>query len=301
METTILYGNGVNLLEGGGNSWNEILKQISEKKLLPPINSNSLKYEYIVLPQKENVDAKLVSSDGYYLKTSDGLYLTVQVNTEDNMKRNLCLTLRDNPHSYYYDKLKELNADNYLTTNYEVFLPRAFGEKIELKDSNSLLYKHRLYEEGDRKITFWNIHGDTEDSKKIILGFNDYCEYMVEINDYLHNKMDKSVVSWIHLLYNTTVHIIGFGLGEEEMDIWNILTYRMRIKRKKEDAYNNEIFFYAIQDDSYDPGKKELLKAMGVNVVDIEFDWSDDAYKKAYDKIYNMILQKKKNNLNKEK
>lgn len=84
METTILYGNGVNLLEGGGNSWNEILKQISEKKLLPPINSNSLKYEYIVLPQKENVDAKLVSSDGYYLKTSDGLYLTVQVNTGDS-------------------------------------------------------------------------------------------------------------------------------------------------------------------------------------------------------------------------
>lgn len=293
METTILYGNGVNLLESRGNSWNEILKQISEKKLLPPIKSNSLKYEYIVLPQKENVDAKLVSSDGYYLKTSDGLYLTVQVNSEDNMKRNLCLTLRDNPHSYYYDKLKELNADNYLTTNYEIFLPRAFGERIELKDSNSLLYKHRLYEEGERRITFWNIHGDTEDSKKIILGFNDYCNYMVEINDYLHNKIGNSQVSWIHLLYNTTVHIIGFGMGEEEMDIWNILTYRMRIKRKKEDAYNNEIFFYAIQDDSYDPGKKELLKAMGVNVVDIEFDWSDDAYKKAYDNIYSMILQKK--------
>lgn len=39
--------------------------------------------------------------------------------------------------------------------------------------------------------------------------------------------------------------------------------------------------------------KKELLKAMGVNVVDIEFDWSDDAYKKAYDIIYSIILQKK--------
>ena len=293
METTILYGNGVNLLEGRGNSWNEILMKISDKKLLPPIKSNSLKYEYIVLPQKENVDAKLVSNNGSYLKTSNGFFLTVQVNTEDNIKRNLCLTLRDIPQSFFYDKLKELDADNYLTTNYEVFLPRLFGERVELKDSESLLYKHRLYEEGGRRKTFWNIHGDTEDSKKIILGFNDYCEYMVKINNYLQNNMGNSVVSWINLLYNTTVHIIGFGLGEEEMDIWNILTYRMRIKRKKEDVYNNEIFFYAIQDDSYDPGKKELLKAMGVNVVDIEFDWSDDAYKKAYDKIYGMILQKK--------
>lgn len=81
-------------------------------------------------------------------------------------------------------------------------------------------------------------------------------------------------------------------MGEEEMDLWNVLTHRMRIKRKKEDAYKNEIFFYAIQDDSYDPGKKELLKAMGVNVIDIEFDWSDDAYQKAYDKIYEIIRHK---------
>lgn len=52
METTILYGNGVNLL-GGGKSWEQILKDISDKPSLPPIQSNTLKYEYIILPQKE--------------------------------------------------------------------------------------------------------------------------------------------------------------------------------------------------------------------------------------------------------
>lgn len=43
METTILYGNGINLL-GGGKSWDQVLKDISEKTSLPPIQSNTLKY-----------------------------------------------------------------------------------------------------------------------------------------------------------------------------------------------------------------------------------------------------------------
>ena len=53
MEKTVLYGNGVNLL-GGGPSWNKLLQDISKKSLLPPIQSNTLKYEYIILPQEEN-------------------------------------------------------------------------------------------------------------------------------------------------------------------------------------------------------------------------------------------------------
>lgn len=48
MQTTIFFGNGINLL-GKGDSWDNILMQLSEGNILPPIGSNTLKYEYIVL------------------------------------------------------------------------------------------------------------------------------------------------------------------------------------------------------------------------------------------------------------
>ena len=52
IETTIFFGNGVNLLSKEGKSWDAILRQISQRQVLPPIGSNTLKYEYIVLPQE---------------------------------------------------------------------------------------------------------------------------------------------------------------------------------------------------------------------------------------------------------
>ena len=93
METTILYGNGINLL-GGGKSWNQVLKDISEKTSLPPIQSNTLKYEYIILPQKETNEAFLMTEDGSYFVTEDDkFFLTIDVNTEENLKENLSILL----------------------------------------------------------------------------------------------------------------------------------------------------------------------------------------------------------------
>ena len=104
MEKTILYGNGVNLL-GGGPSWNKLLQDISKKSLLPPIQSNTLKYEYIILPQKETTNFFLVTSSGQHLVTHDGKRLVAGVNTELNMKSTLARKLKELTPSYFYDKL----------------------------------------------------------------------------------------------------------------------------------------------------------------------------------------------------
>ena len=51
----------------------------------------------------------------------------------------------------------------------------------------------------------------------------------------------------------------------------------------------NRIVYYAIMDNSYDMGKVKLLEALDVDVVNIDFDWSEKAYEKAYDDIYDRI------------
>jgi len=287
MEKTVLYGNGVNLL-GGGMSWDGVLQHISNKKLLPPIQSNTLKYEYIILPQKENKDFYLATEDGVRLVTEDGKSIIISENTELSIKSSLARKLKAQKPSYFYDKLVELDADNYITTNYELFLPKKFS--VEIKQfQNPLVYRCRTLRTDKSHKTFWNIHGDTENPKDIILGLSDYCEYVAQINEYLKQSKPEILGSWINLFFNSNVHIIGLAMGYEEVDLWNVLTTRKRKRRKSAKECQNNIYYYAIQDESFDSGKKELLKALDVNVVDIEFDWSDNAYSKAYEKIFELI------------
>ena len=287
MGKTILYGNGINLL-GGGMSWNGVLQHVSNKKFLPPIQSNTLKYEYIILPQDETTNCSLVTSKGIFVVTHDGKRIVVPVDTEKNKKASLARKLKQQNPSYFYDKLFELNADNYITTNYELFLSQKF-EANSLVAKTDLCNKHRFIEKNGNCKTFWNIHGDIEDPEHIILGLSDYCQYVAEIDKYLNRSKQGDLQSWIDLFFNTDVHVLGLAMGYEEIDLWNVLTARKRKRRKNADECQNYIYYYAIQDESFDSGKKELLKALVVNVVDVEFDWSDNAYKKAYDRIYELI------------
>lgn len=285
MEKTILYGNGVNLL-GGGLSWDEVLLRISKKETLPQIQSNTLKYEYIILPQAEGKTYLL--KYGNALLQFNGKFLSRHKNTEEELKNSLCTELIQKGPSSFYDKLVELDADNYITTNYELFLPQKYGISLQYSETD-LIYKHLCLDKDGRHKTFWNIHGDTSSPKDIILGLSGYCEYIAKINGYLSNSNEVIAPCWVNLLFNTDVHILGLGLGYEEVDLWNVLTTRKRKRRSNSDDCKNSIYYYAIRDKSYDSGKMELLKALDVNVVDVEFDNSDKAYINAYENIFRLI------------
>ena len=287
MEKTILYGNGVNLL-GGGLSWDEILLRISKKETLPQIQSNTLKYEYIILPQKESITKTLKFGNSPSPLMYNGKILLNRTNTEEKLKKSLCAELVKRGSSYYYDNLAELDADNYITTNYELFLPQKFGISLQSSETD-LIYKHLCLDKDGQHKTFWNIHGDTSSPKDIILGLSDYCKYVAKINGYLGGLNKKTVPCWIDLLFNTDVHILGLGMGYEEVDLWNVLTTRKRNKRSNPGNCKNKIYYYVIRDKSYDSGKMELLKALDVNVVDVEFDNSDKAYINAYENIFKLI------------
>lgn len=288
-----MFGNGINLL-GGGRTWNELLLDISEKQFMPPISSNTLKYEYIILPQDEITDVNVVTSDGHHIKTSDGKLWSVIVNTENNLKRNLCLELKKQAPSYFYSKLANLKANHFITTNYELFLNKIFIDigysKKTICDNDNKLYNHEVFESNDHTVSVWNIHGDVKHEPSIMLGLSDYCKYVSAIDTYLNSSVDKSERCWIDLLFNSDVYILGLGMAYEEIDIWNVLTTRMRLKRKDKSSCNNHIYYYAIQDESFDTGKKKLLEAMGVEVVDVALDGSDKAYVNAYENIYKHLF-----------
>lgn len=291
-ETTIFFGNGVNLLSKEGKSWDAILRQISQKQVLPPIGSNTLKYEYIVLPQEK------------YTEVDYGFEITVDgepeppeiVDTEQNIKEELAQELSGSSASEFYNKLIHIKADNYITTNYELFLYDLLKEKgFKLMKSGNLHSKLKpilSLEKGYEQIRLWNIHGNVWIPETMMLGLFEYCKYVNKI-DCIMKSIEKGETnidesSWPCVMLNSNVHMLGFGLGYEEIDIWHFLTCRKRLIRNNL-VSKKDIIFYAIQDGNFDMGKVKLLEALDVIVEPIDFDWSKNAYEKAYNNIYEKI------------
>lgn len=292
METTILYGNGVNLLDSKGVSWDSLLQSISQEKKLLSIPSYTLKYESIVLPTKEKTSAVLRDKYGTRFRTSDGKILCTSENTENfAIKGKICNILDNIKPSYYYQKLVEINADHYLTTNYELFLIHSFLDNGYVSEmvsgSESVLYKHFNLLKDNKKITVWNIHGDMSDPKSIINGYADYSNYTNKVHRLLETKRGLKR-SWVGLLLYTNVHIVGYGLADDEMDMWDILVSRARIIRHT-GKYNNQIYYYLINKGKGVKSKKKLLESLKVSVVEIPYEGS---YVSAYQEIFNQITMK---------
>lgn len=288
MQKTIFFGNGINLL-GKGESWDSVLIQLSEGNILPPIGSNTLKYEYVVLNKEKYVTRPFGSDMGFTI-TEDDVMLLESVNTEyEIIKKGLADRLSKNKVSDYpfYNRLADLQADNYITTNYESFIKDALvekGYKVQEPVNHCLKQRaHYTLSNESRLIRLWNIHGTIEYHESIMLGLYEYCDYVKGFN-----KLYKEEYSWLNVMLTSDVYILGFGLGYEEIDLWYFLVSRKRLYHDKKEAANR-IVFYAIEDKSYDIGKIKMLEALDVEVVTIPFDWSSDAYKNAYNDIYNQV------------
>ena len=187
----------------------------------------------------------------------------------------------------YYKKLADLQADNYITTNYESYIKDYFVDKgYSVKEPINPCIRERAHYnvvKGNRTIRLWNIHGSIEYHESILLGLFEYCDYVRGFK-----KLLKEDYSWLNVMINSDVFILGFGLGYEEIDLWYFLVSRKRLFHDRKESANR-IVYYAIEDKSYDIGKIKMLEALDVEVVSIPFDWSEAAYQKAYDLIYDRI------------
>ncbi len=291
IESTIFFGNGVNRLNEDGKSWDDILTQISYRKVISSI-PNTLKYESIVLPQKIYTDGY----EGVVLKIN-GIRDVFLVDTELYIKEKLAKEFTQSKAPDYYDKLARIKADNYITTNYEHFICDSLLKQGCKKGGGYNEPKHRLLphfslERDEHPVRIWNIHGAVEDEESILLGLYEYSKYVIDIEKVLkpieqkNPNVDKS--SWPYVMLHSDVHMLGFGLAYEEIDIWYILTVRKRLIRKNI-IPRNRFFYYSIIDKSYDADKMALLKTLDVEEVQINFDECGNAYEKAYNEIHKRI------------
>ena len=151
--------------------------------------------------------------------------------------------------------------------------------------------RKKVYSKGEIIKTIWNIHGDIKYPQSMMLGYDHYCGALGEVTSFVKgnytnttsNKKidsmpkrmeikDKSIISWIDLMFTTDVYIVGFGMDFSEQDIWWILNKRQRFIKEGKINSENKIFYFNI--DNKD--KKEILESFGVTVKNSEKPKDDD-------------------------
>lgn len=298
MENTLLFGNGINRLTDKNISWIEVLKQIKiprnfEDGDLP----NTLIYERIIL-EHPNIYSKKFS-------------------VEFNVKSKISKLLKVIQIHPFYQELYDLNIQHYLTTNYDnSFIDTIKSRKddaLNIEDAStekiySIRRLKKISNQDRQSKRFWQIHGEINAPKTIMLGLDHYSGSVSKIDNFIKGNytykrnqeemkepsiIDKfktnsfSGISWIELFFTTNVHIIGFSLDYAEIDLWAIINKRARLmKGELKEKIKNEIFFYC---DKITKEKEGVLKMMNIKVEVLPISDSETRYVDFYKESFDLI------------
>ena len=265
---SILFGNGLNRLSDGALSWDDLLREIANQvfdKNIPP----TLKYEAIILKQP------------YRAKTGE--------EEEAILKKEIANRVSKFKSNEAYELIADLPVGHYMTTNYDNTLFEAKGGKKAIKRWNK---KEQLYSIvrsftlGDEKKEqqYWPIHGNAVSPRSIMLGFDHYTGALSRIETYVKGgeltvlgkvtsiikRLENGIAeptSWIDLFFVSDVHIIGLGIGFEEIDLWWLLNKRQRIKQQDATLIQNKIIYYPVDDVPND--QRQMLDAFDIEICDL--------------------------------
>ena len=275
MKKSIFIGNGINRLGNVNNSWEnllcELINGINKREIIITDNKPfPMLYEEIVLRGKK----------------FSGI-------TESKIKNKVCCLMDSLQFNEIHKQIIELDIDDIITTNYDYNFEKCIDNDFDRKfyieengadndDIRKLEKKYRLYTHSkiDNK-RIWHIHGDVGTDDSIVLGQDMYSRVLDKYINYFKKK-DKKYFSWIDLLFNTEVHIIGFGLEYTEIDIWWLLNYRARLINSDRYEYKpkNKIYYYIKSEGSDEKfkSKKQLLESQEVEVKYIDCKNYNDFY-----------------------
>jgi hypothetical protein len=302
MDSTIIFGNGINRLSDKNISWGHLLDIIKgTRKFNDALLPNTMIYERIILERPDSHD--------------DVLY------DEFEVKKEISALMQSVEKNNIYTELFKLNVQNYLTTNYDY----AFIDSIlDLKEFNPQIHVYgtedvysirrlkRIANTSEKLKYFWQIHGEIQKPATIMLGLDHYCGSIGKIDSYIkgwyrHVKEGKTIEepsiedkfkknlfnnsSWVELFFTSNIHIVGFSLDYSEIDLWWIINKRARLKRSKtlEKRIDNKIVYYC---SSIDEQKKGLLESLDIEVQIDELSDSDTKYTDYYIKLIRQFKKK---------
>lgn len=280
--TSAFLGNGINQLGHIRSSWNDVMSELAAYAGRPEIMDEA-EYKPFTLIYEE-VIAALAGPD------LDGIESDVKIRVAESVKKI--------PINSYHEKFEKINFRHILTTNYDY----NFGHRA--KPSN--LRPESKYSVFRRRVTtnqsVWMIHGELDKSETIMLGHEQYAGSLQKIRTYVTEKAknpgkysspfragdytfdtNKKVHSWVDVFLRDDIHILGFSLDYTEIELWWLIAYKARLKRRSSLKIGDTIF-YLFSKNPKEPktkAKVALLESLGVNVFIEEVKKND--FRKNYD------------------
>lgn len=266
MKNTVLFGNGINRLSTNAVSWDDLLYEIKGENKFPHDSlPNTMVYERIFMGKHKASESQ----------RTDELVI----------KDRIASSLAGQDSNEVFKLLGGMEFEHYLTTNYDYAFEKALGitpEKLSSEEIYSLRRKRKYESNGVTKY-LWNIHGEIDSPKSIMLGLDHYCGSVSKIDAYVKGNYKHSIggkivsiepmtaklennsfchTSWVDLFFSSNVHIVGLSLDYSETDLWWVLNKRARFAT--DNLVKNRISFYV---NDIDEQKKGLLESFDVNVV----------------------------------
>ncbi len=291
MKSALLIGNDINNISSG-YEWSELLKEL---------------IQYVGAQNKiQNLDEQFP----LFYEEICTFALSNNTVTETEIKKFISDKVQKIDPNPIHKKLTRLDVSEILTTNYEFTLERSISNKSKIDFKNEgIVAENRYSVFRNHKVNnkrFWHIQGDAHNSNTITLGYEHYSGYLQSMRNYvvsgtrgsykkiklgpltkrLINNPNEEIISWIDLVFNHDIHIVGLGLDFVEIHLWWLLTFRARAKYKKKILHSNKIYYYyPLQRESIDKTKLRLLKANDIELV------SCDRKEKDKNKYYEKVVQ----------
>lgn len=271
-DIAFIFGNGINRHYNKNNvSWNDLLLDLWDKytfdtqSIKPPGISFTEFYDVLEIQnyQKENFDKVLQKE-----------VVEIMAEWNPNNDQNLIL-----------NKVKKINAP-LLTTNFDRLIPLSLELEFRKLERNSDLYPWSYYY-SDKELKspidgfgVWFINGMVKYHRSIKLGLSQYMGNVSQARRFIHGEASlfsfegkntrdwPGSKSWLHILFNKSLFIVGLGLDESEIFIRWLLIERAKYYRKYPDRKHNGWFIY--KEDPKEPiseGKKFFLKSVGFEII----------------------------------
>jgi len=287
MKKALLLGNGLNRV-GADYSWEDLIRGLLE--FIDPPNEIEGDGKPFPLLYEEMVQAAL------------GVGLE-----EGKIKRHIAELITRIQGNQLHQTLRKLSLSDIVTTNYDYNVEAIWEEEPtdqDTSESKYSLFRSKRFPDA----CVWHIHGERDLPQSILLGYEHYAGYLQYMRDYatkgrearkapsLQSRLKEGIGpethSWVDLLFNRNVYILGLTMDYVEMHLWWLLTWRARMKSISKYQIDNKITYiyprFVGQEKKNEQANRDikhrlqLLKVAGINLQRIDVRKKEDRWRAFY-------------------
>jgi len=273
-DLAFILGNGINLHYQQDNvSWYKLLLDLWEEHADEPLSEIPDGISYIEF------------YDALSLQNVNKWGFSTQL--QKDVKKKMVNWIQDDAQNLVLNKIKSFNAP-ILTTNFDNLIPKSMQLPLQRITDTSFTDHYpwaSYYGENELKnpldgFGVWYMNGMVNYHRSIKLGLSEYMGNVERARKMVNSNYGHAIPegknpwdmnnTWIDIIFNKSLCIIGLSLDETEVFFRWLLIQRAKFF-KRFPKYSHQGWYLMKSDDSDNvKGKKFFLKSVGIEVIEVD-------------------------------